>query len=78
MSGRTSSSVSVVVSRWIPATREAVYRAFTDPARLSRWFSPSEDVATTVVDFDLSVGGCYRLAFHFPQGHTDYVVGKYL
>lgn len=78
MSGTASTSVSVVVSRWFPATREAVYQAFTDPARLTRWFSPSDDVATTVVDFDLRLGGRYRLAFHFPQGHTDYVVGKYL
>lgn len=52
-------------SRVIHASREAVYRAFTDPAALAVWLCPGEMTAR-VHDFDGRVGGGYRMSLFYP------------
>lgn len=69
---------AVIARRTYPVPREMVFRAFADPEWLARWLSPSNDVSTTVIEFDFRPGGSYRLAFHFPGGRADMVVGKYV
>jgi uncharacterized protein YndB with AHSA1/START domain len=69
---------AVVARRTYTAAREIVFRAFTDPTWIARWLSPSNEVSTTVLAFDLRPEGAYRLAFHFSDGRTDIVVGRYL
>jgi uncharacterized protein YndB with AHSA1/START domain len=54
-----------------------VFDAFTDPETLVRWFSPSADIGTEVLEHDLRVGGRYRLGFHFPDGSRDTVRGVF-
>ena len=67
----------VVAKRRYRAPRERVFRAFTDPKELARWFSPSEDIATDAIELDLRVGGAYRFGFHLPDGFVDYVLGRF-
>ena len=69
--------MKVVATRRFRAPRERVFRAFTDPADLPRWFSPSEDIATDVVELDLRAGGAYRFGFHLPHGAVEYVLGRF-
>lgn len=58
-----------------PPTR--VFSAFADASLVSRWLTPSPEVALTVLDFDFRVGGAYRFAYHVPGGATMLVNGVY-
>jgi uncharacterized protein YndB with AHSA1/START domain len=68
----------VELRRWLATSPESVFRAFTDPALLVRWFSPSPDIATRVLEHDLREGGRYRFAFRFPDGAESVVLGEFL
>ncbi len=57
-------------SRIIPAPREVVYQAFSDPGRLARWWGPN-GFTNTFQAFDLRPGGRWRLVMHGPNG-ADY------
>jgi uncharacterized protein YndB with AHSA1/START domain len=54
-----------------------VFAAFADPALVSRWLTPSPDVALRVVQFDFRVGGTYRFAYDVPGRPTMFVNGRY-
>jgi uncharacterized protein YndB with AHSA1/START domain len=60
-----NSAQSTRTSRVIKATREALYRAFTDPAALAVWLSPG-DMTGKVHEFDARVGGGYRMSLFYP------------
>lgn len=57
---------SLTIRRTYPASRERVFRAWTDPAALRQWSCP---VGMTVTDaqVDLRVGGAYRVAMQPPD-----------
>jgi len=59
------------------ASRERVFRAWTDPAELARWFHPSVDHSTLVPELDLRVGGAYRLEMHHKTGTIHRLYGTY-
>ncbi len=65
------------VRRRLAASPERVFSAFADAALVSRWLTPSPDVALTVLQFDFRVGGRYRFAYHVPGGDTMFVNGAY-
>src|SRR3989442_15972909 len=53
-------------SKFIKATPEALYRAFTDPAALAIWLAPG-DMTGEVHSFDDRVGGGYQMALYYPS-----------
>ncbi len=53
-------------SKFIKASQEALYRAFTDPAALAVWLAPGE-MTGEVHSFDLRVGGGYRMSLYYPS-----------
>jgi uncharacterized protein YndB with AHSA1/START domain len=57
-------------SRRIVAPRERVFRAFSDPAHLARWWGP-KGFTSTFHEFDPRPGGFWRFILHGPDG-TDY------
>jgi uncharacterized protein YndB with AHSA1/START domain len=59
-----------VTSRVIDAPRERVFRAFSDPAHLARWWGP-KGFTSTFHEFDLRPGGAWRFVMHGPDG-VDY------
>ncbi|MGI5127678.1 SRPBCC family protein [Pseudonocardia sp. CA-107938] len=61
----------VTVRRTIAATPDALYRAWTEPDLLARWFG-------TVVSADVRVGGRYRVEIHESDGTVNGFVGEYL
>ena len=63
--------------RAYPAPPDVVFRAFTEPALLERWFRPSPEVVIEVAKLDLRVGGGYRFVFRFPDGRRAVVLGEY-
>jgi glutathione S-transferase len=67
---------SLEIKRFINAPRERVYKAWTDPAELQRWFGP-EDVRTIKIDADVRVGGKYRWDLLKQDGEEWACLGEY-
>lgn len=65
-----ASDREIVNRRLLDHPPAAVYAAFSDPARLARWWGPAGFVST-IREFDLRPGGHWRLTLHGPDG-TDY------
>ena len=65
------------LQRHYPVAVEKVWRAWTDPAALTRWFGPGEPDSVVVADIDLRVGGRYHLGFTTPDGERHDVSGTY-
>ncbi len=64
------------LSRRLKAPREAVFRAFTDPAALATWFGP-EGMSIGNVKVDLRPGGAYSMAFNQADGGSHGLSGVY-
>lgn len=56
-----------VASRVIDASPERVFRAFSDPSRLARWWGP-DGFTNTITEFDLRTGGAWSFVMHGPDG----------
>lgn len=63
------------LKRILPAPRAAVYTALTDPGELARWWGP-RGFTTPSVQFDLCVGGSYRIAMQPPDGDLFHLSGR--
>lgn len=57
--------------KWIKATPEALYRAFTDPTYLAVWQAPG-DMTGKVHSFDYRVGGGYQMSLYYPSTETNF------
>jgi uncharacterized protein YndB with AHSA1/START domain len=64
--------------RILKAPPARVFRAWTEPAQLQRWFAAGEGFTTPVAEVELRVGGRYRLGMQ-PPGSTQIlmVTGEY-
>ena len=58
---------TLVTTRVFDAPRERVYKAWTDPKQLARWFPP-EGFTTSACELDVRVGGAIRLDMKGPEG----------
>jgi uncharacterized protein YndB with AHSA1/START domain len=70
-----TSEREVVGTRVFDAPRELVFRAFTDPTLVPRWWSPYQ--ATTVERMDVRVGGTWRYIDRLPNGEELAFSGEY-
>jgi uncharacterized protein YndB with AHSA1/START domain len=68
---------SLNLQRHYPVAPEKVWRAWTDPEALKRWWGPGGPEAVSVVQLDLRVGGRFRIVFGGPQGDEHEVQGVY-
>jgi uncharacterized protein YndB with AHSA1/START domain len=68
---------SLSITRHYPVAPEKVWRAWTDPQALSRWFGPGEPDSVTRAELDVRAGGRYHIAFHTPDGEQHDVSGTY-
>jgi uncharacterized protein YndB with AHSA1/START domain len=63
--------------RIFKAPREKVFRAWTDPEELKKWWGP-EGYTTPSAEVDLRVGGKFRLGMRkLPDGEIFYLSGIY-
>lgn len=53
----------VQIRRRFVVSPERVFAAFSDPALIERWLSPSPAIAIKVLHFDFRVGGEYRFRY---------------
>ncbi len=78
MAGPSASPANTLrIGRTFASPREKVFRAWTDPEALKRWFGPV-GYSTPSADVDLRVGGQYRLGMRkLPDGEIFYLTGVY-
>ena len=64
----------LAISREFDAPRERVWKAWTDPEMVKRWWGPEQFTAPSIV-IDLRVGGMYVFAMQGPPGSALENVG---
>src|SRR5438874_9283217 len=57
-------------SRNIKASKEAIYRAFTNPEALAIWLAPNT-MTGKVHHFDLRIGGGYQMSLFYKNREDD-------
>jgi len=67
---------AIFIKRTFNAPREQVFRAWTRPDELMKWFGP-EGFTTHSADVDLRIGGNYRIGLRPPEGEVFYHQGTY-
>jgi len=71
-----ATEVEIVVTRVFNAPRELVWRAFTDPQQLMRWWGP-KGYTSPACQIDLREGGKYLYCMRSPEGQNIYSTGVY-
>lgn len=67
----------VVITRVFDAPRELVYKAFTDPQHLVRWYAPV-GCTIDIVSFDAREGGAFHTCIRSTQHHDCWCKGIFL
>jgi uncharacterized protein YndB with AHSA1/START domain len=66
----------LVITRFFDAPRELVWKAWTEPEHLMRWWGP-KDFTSPVCKIDLRVGGKYLYCMRSPEGQEFWSTGVY-
>ena len=67
----------VLITRVFDAPRELVFRAWTDPEHLKRWFAP-RGCSVAFPSIDLRQGGEFHSCIRTPDGQDCWCKGTYL
>lgn len=70
-------SRTLVIARLLDAPRALVFKTFSDPYHLSRWWGP-KGFTSPVCEVDFRVGGKWRHTMRSPDGHDLPVENEYL
>ena len=69
---------TIRLHRVFAATPDRIYRAFLDPAAISKWLPPN-GFTCTVHQLEARVGGSHKMSFkNHTTGHSHSFGGKYL
>jgi uncharacterized protein YndB with AHSA1/START domain len=71
-----STERAVLITRVFDAPRELVFRAWTDPATLGRWYAP-RGCTLRFSKLDLRQGGAFHSCIRSPDGHDCWCAGVY-
>lgn len=74
---RLAERPALILERRFPVAPEKVWRAWTDPQALKRWFGPGGPQPVALAELDVRVGGRFRIVFGGPQGTEHEVQGVY-
>jgi uncharacterized protein YndB with AHSA1/START domain len=72
----SSAGQELVITRVFDAPRDVVWKAWTDPERVKRWWGPKNFTAP-VCKIDLRVGGTYLSCMRSPEGQDYWSTGVY-
>ena len=67
----------LLITRVFEASREAVWKAWTEPEMVKKWWGP-ELFTAPVVKIDLRVGGTYLYCMRGPDGREHWSGGRYI
>lgn len=70
-------NLELVLTRIFDAPRRLVFKAWTDPEHLVRWFGPKGFTSTIVGKIDLRPGAPYRIHMRGPDGGDHWSQGVY-
>ena len=68
---------SLNLQRIYPVAPEKVWRAWTDPEAIKRWWGPGGYDLVSLAELDVRVGGRFRIIFGGPDGKAHEVQGVY-
>ncbi|MFC1491253.1 SRPBCC domain-containing protein [Nitrospinota bacterium] len=68
--------ITLHLTRTFQSPREKVFRAWTDPEEITKWWGP-EGCSSPSAEIDLRVGGRYRIAMTTPEMGEIYSTGEY-
>jgi uncharacterized protein YndB with AHSA1/START domain len=74
--GARSAEPELVITRVFDAPRELVFRAWTEPEHLVRWWGPN-GFTTPVCKIDLRPGGVWHICMRAPDGRDYWSKGIY-
>lgn len=66
-SRKNTSDREIVITRVFDAPRELVWKAWTDPGQIVKWWGPN-GFTTTIEVMDVRPGGAWNLIMHSPDG----------
>ena len=66
----------LVITRVFDAPRELVFKAWTEPERLMRWWAP-KGCTTPYLRIDPRVGGVFHYCMRLPEGRDIWGIGVY-
>jgi uncharacterized protein YndB with AHSA1/START domain len=72
----TSGELTLEMTRVIPAAPTVVFRSFSDPSTLARWWGP-DGFAVPSLEFNPRVGGTYRIEMQPPEGDAFHLTGEF-
>jgi uncharacterized protein YndB with AHSA1/START domain len=64
----------ITITRIFNATRDLVWKTWTEPERIKRWWGP-KDFTSTVCNIDLRVGGVLLFCMRSPEGRDFWSTG---
>jgi uncharacterized protein YndB with AHSA1/START domain len=67
----------LALDRHYPVAPEKVWRAWTEPEAIKRWFGPGGPAPVSVAELDVRVGGRFRICFGGPDGNEHEARGVY-
>jgi uncharacterized protein YndB with AHSA1/START domain len=73
---KMAEEIVLELRRTYPTPRERVFRAWTDPEQVKKWFGP-KGCTCPEAELDLRVGGRYRFVLEEPDGR-HIVAGEYV
>ena len=68
---------SLALARSYPVPPEKVWRAWTDPQAIKRWWGPGGNDPVSLVQLDVRVGGRFRIVFGGAEGRDHECAGVY-
>ena len=75
-SGFEAQDSTLVVRKFIQATPERLFTAWTQPEQLKKWWGP-ESVICVDAEVDLRIGGRYRIGNKLPDGTILWISGEF-
>jgi uncharacterized protein YndB with AHSA1/START domain len=66
------------ITKIVPATKERVFRAWTEPLHMKKWWRIGDGWTTPFVEVDLRVGGKISLGNQPSGGGTIIITGEFL
>ena len=71
-----SGELTLEAKRVLPAAPAVVFRAFSAPNELAKWWGP-EGFTAPSLEFDPRVGDSYRIEMQPPEGDPFYLIGEF-
>lgn len=77
MEPKLAEKPSLTLTRSYPVAPEKVWRAWTDPEAVKKWWGPGTGEPVSVAELDVRVGGCFRIVFGGADGKAHECAGEY-